>query len=111
MSGRAQDLTGRYFPNFTVIRQDYSSQSGETQWLCRCDCGTMTIKWRSTLLKPGIHSCGCVRYGHSRQKVTRHGMRHLPEYEVFYGMKARCENPNHAMYQYYGGRGIRVECF
>lgn len=31
-----------------------------------------------------------------------------PLYQRYKGMKARCYNPNHANYKYYGGRGIHV---
>lgn len=32
----------------------------------------------------------------------------IPEYRIFRGMIARCENPNKANYQLYGGIGVRV---
>ena len=31
-----------------------------------------------------------------------------PEYQSWAGMRARCNDPNHTMYRYYGGRGITV---
>lgn len=33
---------------------------------------------------------------------------HSPEYGVWNDMKARCDNPKHAAYSRYGGRGIKV---
>ena len=30
------------------------------------------------------------------------------EYNTWYWMKQRCNNPNHESFRYYGGRGIRV---
>ncbi len=38
----------------------------------------------------------------------RHGLRDAPEYQVWKGMKQRCENPKHKSFNDYGGRGIRV---
>ena len=32
----------------------------------------------------------------------------IPEYSVWKDMRARCYNPKHKSYKYYGGRGIRV---
>ena len=32
----------------------------------------------------------------------------IPEYHVWLYMKGRCCNPNATMYQYYGGRGIKI---
>jgi len=40
-------------------------------------------------------------------KVT-HGMRGSPEYIVWRGMRARCENPRATDFEHYGGRGIKV---
>jgi hypothetical protein len=42
-----------------------------------------------------------VRHGHSRRGKT------TPEYTAWQAMKARC-NPNSKVYEYYGGRGIKV---
>lgn len=37
-----------------------------------------------------------------------HGMRHSKLYNVWNSMRSRCENPNVATYENYGGRGICV---
>ena len=37
-----------------------------------------------------------------------HGLRRLPEYQVWKSMKARCNNINDDFYHRYGGRGISV---
>lgn len=38
---------------------------------------------------------------------ARRGKR-TPEYHVWVEMRARCKNPNHVMWSFYGGRGIGV---
>lgn len=42
----------------------------------------------------------------------RHGHNHRgnrsTEYEIWAGIKARCTNPKHKLYPYYGGRGIKM---
>lgn len=38
----------------------------------------------------------------------KHGLSHLPEYQIWKAMKGRCNNPNDRFYQRYGGRGISV---
>lgn len=38
----------------------------------------------------------------------KHGLSHLPEYEIWCAMKARCFNPNHEGYKNYAERGITV---
>lgn len=37
-----------------------------------------------------------------------HGLSKLPEYHVYIGMIARCNNPKRSSYKDYGGRGIKV---
>lgn len=72
--------------------------------LCRCDCGkekrirVSSIRFRFT------HSCGCYR----KRSKTKHGMKGTPEYKVWKGINARCNNPNGAGWANYGGRGISV---
>ena len=39
---------------------------------------------------------------------TKHGYHGTPTYISWMSMKARCQNPRHPAYPYYGGRGIRV---
>lgn len=41
-------------------------------------------------------------------KYTRTGMSKTPFYRVWLNMRARCNNENHTLYKYYGGRGISV---
>lgn len=37
-----------------------------------------------------------------------HGLRYLPEYQVWLRMKQRCTNPKDISYKNYGGRGIKI---
>ena len=46
---------------------------------------------------------GNTKHGHS----LRNG-KPSPIYQSWKAMKARCQNPNHPDYNYYGGRGIKV---
>lgn len=41
-------------------------------------------------------------------KVRKRGIKHHPLYNVYAGMKARCNNKTHVAYHRYGGRGIKV---
>lgn len=41
-----------------------------------------------------------------RKQVERHGLTKSPEYRIWAGIKARCNNPGATHYDYYGGRGI-----
>ncbi len=39
---------------------------------------------------------------------VKHGMKGTPVYRVWSNMLNRCYNPNHKLYNHYGGRGIEV---
>lgn len=41
-------------------------------------------------------------------KRPRHGLRYHPLYGRWLGMVQRCNDPNHARYDLYGGKGIKV---
>jgi hypothetical protein len=40
------------------------------------------------------------------KKREYHGMKHTKTYDDWTNIKARCHNPNHEYFSYYGGRGI-----
>lgn len=42
------------------------------------------------------------------KKQERHGLRKLPEYQLWLTMKQRCHNPRCKKYPWYGARGIEV---
>ena len=50
---------------------------------------------------------GSGRGGPTDARV-RHGMHSTKLYHIWSGMRSRCEDPNHASYKNYGGRGIQV---
>jgi len=59
----------------------------------------------------GIGSCGCAKLELLINRSTKHG--HAtngisPTYHSWAGMNARCSNPRHSHYKYYGKRGIKV---
>ena len=49
-----EDLTGLRSGKLTVIKY-----VGDSKWLCKCDCGNMTIKNAWKLKNNVSHSCGC----------------------------------------------------
>lgn len=78
--------------------------------LCRCDCGTE--KWYlASNLGLGFgrtRSCGCWREQIRSESHIKHNRTYTTEYNVWCGIKARCENSNHPRYNDYGRRGIKV---
>lgn len=112
---RALELGGQKFGRLSVLRRQGSIRQ-ESRWLCRCECGNEILVSRSNLRSVNTRSCGClhvengVKVGkgpHGKAHRT-HGLGRTPEYNVWNGMRQRCENPNLLAWRHYGGRGIRV---
>ncbi len=88
--------------------------------LCECGCGKPTpiskqtrterghIKGQPTRFCPSHGNLSCVKnFGDDIGVHTRkHGMYRASEYRAYCAAKYRCNNPNDASYQEYGGRGI-----
>ena len=110
--GKLIDLTGQRLGRLVVIERatDHVTSGGHrfVCWRCKCDCGN-TVVVKGASLRYGItKSCGCISAELLDQRNTIHGMSHTKLYEVWKGMKSRCENPNHVGFKDYGGRGISV---
>jgi hypothetical protein len=94
------DLTGRRFERWLVIGLDRTTSNGAF-WKCKCDCGVEGSVLGSTLRRGTSTSCrGCSH--------RTHGMTRSPEFNSWQSTLARCTNPHHKFWEYYGGRGITV---
>lgn len=108
------DLTGQRFGKLIVIRPLETDNRGYKHYLCQCDCGNQKEVSSRGLRRGSTKSCGCYRSEISRNKAIRlldqttHGMSKTRLYHIYYGMKARCYNPNNHKYKNYGGRGITI---
>ena len=55
------DLTGMRFGKLTCLELSREKDnSGNTQWLCRCDCGKETVVGQTSLQNGRTKSCGCL---------------------------------------------------
>lgn len=100
-----QDLTGMRFNRLTVIRPAEKSRTGETRWVCRCDCGKETIVQSNNLKSGLVKSCGCYRHDYLVEAHTIHGETGTRLYNIWTKMRDRCDDKNN---KNYGGRGILV---
>ena len=100
-------LVGKRFGKLTVIKRtnDYITPQGKhyPKWLCRCDCGKMKEISQSSLESGGTKSCGCSRY----ENKIKHRMTGTRIYNIWSGMKRRCNSKSNSRYNSYGGRGIK----
>lgn len=76
--------------------------------LCRCECGRQRRALKSNVRSNKTRSCGCLQKEKTKEANTKHGWRHTQLYVVWKAMKARCYNPRHDSYPWYGGKGITV---
>lgn len=107
MPGKKRDLLGQRFGRLIVVGEAESKRTpcgAEAMWICRCECGTETVRRSRMLLRGRLLSCGCLRdtHGHNRR-----GKR-TTTYRAWLGMRTRCERPTCSDYKDYGGRGIKV---
>lgn len=93
----------------TLMRSEMrmDGQVRRTFWLCHCECGNEV--WRKAGDIPSCVSCGCVwKSNISGALRTTHGMKHRAEYVLWQHIKGRCERPNTAQFEDWGGRGITM---
>lgn len=112
------DLTGRRF--FRLIAQwpvgrgsgikGQITQNVGVYWLCLCDCGILKVTSQSCLIQGQSKSCGC--WNIDPAKIATHGQsrkgHRSTEYNIWAGMRSRCESKKCKVYKWYGARGIYV---
>lgn len=107
------DLSQCRFGRLVALKVVSLDERGRATWLCKCDCGTKIECPSGQLRKGNTKSCGCLRVDVTRNRSTTHGYaahdgRRKPEYTAWANIIARCTNPKHGKYAYYGGRGIKI---
>lgn len=104
------DYTGEKFGKWTVIGKapNHITRGGYpvSMWDCVCECGTRRAVRGNDLRLGKSVSCGCSLA--ENPAARKHGAAGSHLYKVYYGMKARCYNPNNKNYKHYGGRGIEI---
>ncbi len=106
---------GSCFWRWTVLEMT-SEKAGDgcVKYACRCQCGAVRNIKSSKLRAGESKSCGCYSRDMTSQRNKVHGLSRGPdkkktsEYTSWDSMKARCNNPKHRAYKYYGGRGIVI---
>jgi hypothetical protein len=100
------NLQGKRVNKLVVLGIDSRDRYRNIKWLCRCDCGKLTIK-TTTSLNGGVISCGCA-INEARKRRAIHNKTNTRTYRIWAGMIQRCTNPRHHKYPRYGARGITV---
>ena len=104
--GQPLNLIGEKYGRLTVVERA-ENMGVQTAWRCVCDCGNKITVRTNSLRTGNTRSCGCLHQD-SPDKHIIHGLCNHPLYSVWYGIKARCNNPSSMNYPRYGARGIKV---
>lgn len=98
---RKHNLAGQKFGSWTVIERTISNVGGKVHWLCRCKCGVEKEIITGNLINNKSTQCkDCYQLIHGRHGTS--------EYNIWQGLKSRCQVPTDPAYPSYGGRGITV---
>ena len=105
LRGPRKDIKGKKFGKLTPI-----NFVGNSYWECLCECGNKK-NIRITHIENGHQSCGCSRFAdRTKHGLTRRSLNHkyISAYNIWCGIKQRCENKNSLHFDKYGGRGIKI---
>lgn len=106
-----KNFSNKLFYKILMIKAIRKDNSGHYVWLCKCFCGTFFESRGSSIKSGGARSCGCLvgksRLGKKFPNTTTHGLTGTQFYNIFQGIKQRCNNKNSSGFINYGGRGIK----
>ncbi len=97
------DMKGRRFGRLIVLWK-FGSINSHLAWVCKCDCGIISVATGCHLRNGNTKSCGCL----NKESTTTHGLSRTKINSVWYSMMRRCYNVKDGAYKHYGGRGIYV---
>lgn len=101
------DETGNRYGRLVVLYRTQSN-SNNTKWMCKCDCGNSVEVFINSLRTGRTRSCKCLLSEKAKERATKYKVHDKRIYQTWYHMIHRCENPNNVQYKNYGGRGIKV---
>lgn len=108
MRGGLVDITGMKFNKLLVLNREHNPRYKHASWLCRCDCGNLTVVVGNNLRNGGTKSCGCSKGDYISNALSGSPSLYPNEYNVYNGMKFRCFNQNSDGYIHYGEKGVTI---
>lgn len=106
--GKFCNLSGMKFNELTVIEQAGKDAYGKLLWRCKCSCGNEVITHGRSLVNGHCKSCGCLRNKKKKEEAIYRGYHRTRLFNIWKGMRDRCNNPNNVNYKHYGARGVSV---
>ncbi len=104
--GKRSELAGERFGRLVVREYSHSNKDKRACWTCDCDCGGIAVSTTANLKQGFSTSCGCSHKEKLLERSTTHGLSARRIYNIWSGLKNRCECVHNTAYKYYGGRGI-----
>ena len=95
------DHTGEQFGKLKAIRRIETPKAQKTKYLCECECGNTVTVTGSNLVTGTSTHCGCSSKNHGYAKKER-------LYNIWVGMRQRCNDVNAPDYKRYGAKGVCV---
>lgn len=106
------NLEGILFERLLVKERVLEKKSGgHIRWRCECSCGSnkVIILSSSDLVRGNSRSCGCLQKEGAAARVRTHDLSKSSEYNIWFGIKARCFNKKSKAFSNYGARGITMD--
>lgn len=106
-----RDLTGQKFGRLLAIEDIGRHSTKGRIWRFICDCGVECTNFAGQVTRGTAISCGCAQREAAAKACkdrSTHGLNTHRLNNIRRGMIARCDNPKHISYQYYGRLGIDV---
>lgn len=102
------DLIGKKFGRWTVIRYSHKDKNRIKYYICKCECGIERAVNKANLIKGKSQSCGCLNHEQTSIRCKKYNKDEKKLLKVFNSIRARCFNPKHNAYCNYGARGITI---
>lgn len=104
-----RDIAGKKFGKLYVVKlHEHAKHGTSPKWLCKCECGKMTVVTSDHLVSGHTKSCGCSKRKYGKATQENHGLSRTPLYKVWQAMRDRVYNSNNRFFYRYGGRGITI---
>ena len=105
---------GEKFGKLIILKEiePYIKSDGrkERKVLCKCDCGNQKEIVYSRLKNNHTKSCGCLFIKKRKKGLNhKHGMTGTRFYNIWRGIKQRCNYKKNIRWYCYGGKGIKNE--
>lgn len=107
MGKRLDVVEGQIFNRWTIIRE-VDANGSSRRFLCKCDCGSISVVSINHLRNNRSKSCGCLHKEIASKSSTTHGKSDSKIYSLYHGIKKRCYNPKSIGFKYWGGKGIKM---